>query len=114
MGGGAQAAGRGTGRVLPAWMTAQDSGDRHPAVAAAANVQHVQGQFDDAEQGGSAENEAEAASTAAAAAAAPAPAPEQAPGPAPAPASKGKPKKARKPRSAEQEAQYKAKNKQRH
>ena len=52
MGGGAQAAGRGTGRVLPAWMTAQESGDRHPAVAAAANVQHVQGQFDDAEQGG--------------------------------------------------------------
>jgi hypothetical protein len=52
MGGGAQAAGRGAGRVLPAWATAQGSGDKHPAEAADASVQHAQGQFDDADQGG--------------------------------------------------------------
>ena len=47
-----RAAGRGAGRVLPAWKTAQGSADGHAATAAATSVQHVQGQFDDAEQGG--------------------------------------------------------------
>ena len=52
MGGGAQAAGRGTGRVLPAWMTAQESGNGPASTAAAPGARNVQGQFDDAEQGG--------------------------------------------------------------
>ena len=54
MRGGAQAAGRGTGRVLPAWMTTQGSGNGPAGTAAAPGAGNVQGQFDDAEQGGKA------------------------------------------------------------
>ena len=57
MGGGAQAAGRGAGRVLPAWKTAQGSSDGQAPTAAAPSAQHVQGQFDDAEQGSGSDGE---------------------------------------------------------
>ena len=45
------AAGRGAGRVLPAWMTAPGSGGGHADAKAAAGAQHVPGQFDDAPAG---------------------------------------------------------------